>query len=90
MAPILRISSGFPSTLRRKADLFFSDLFYLVFTSYLFHTRYQDKSSVSKERVYYEEKRKYVEIRGGCVVPKNSKPTKLRDAIKEFEVGLGR
>ncbi|KAF2347104.1 WD repeat-containing and planar cell polarity effector protein Fritz, partial [Trinorchestia longiramus] len=47
--------------------------------------RYQDKSNVSKERVYYEEKKHYIESRGGCVAPKNSRPTRLRDALKEFE-----
>ncbi|XP_018021808.1 uncharacterized protein LOC108677995 [Hyalella azteca] len=51
--------------------------------------RYQDKTAVRKERIYYEEKKRYIEARGGCAAPKNSRPTRLRDAIKEFEELLG-
>ncbi|XP_066969826.1 WD repeat-containing and planar cell polarity effector protein fritz homolog isoform X3 [Macrobrachium rosenbergii] len=47
--------------------------------------RYQDKNNVSKERVYYEDKRLYLEARGILVTPKNSRPGKLRDSIREFE-----
>ncbi|XP_071537938.1 WD repeat-containing and planar cell polarity effector protein fritz homolog isoform X2 [Panulirus ornatus] len=47
--------------------------------------RYQDKNNVSKERVYYEDKRQYLEARGVMVTPKNSRPTKLRDSLREFE-----
>ncbi|XP_069939077.1 LOW QUALITY PROTEIN: WD repeat-containing and planar cell polarity effector protein fritz homolog [Cherax quadricarinatus] len=47
--------------------------------------RYQDKNTVSKERVYYEDKRKYLEARGVIMTPKNSRPAKLRDSLKEFE-----
>ncbi|XP_042219187.1 WD repeat-containing and planar cell polarity effector protein fritz homolog isoform X2 [Homarus americanus] len=47
--------------------------------------RYQDKSNVSKERVYYEDKRQYLEARGVMTTPKNSRPAKLRDSLKEFE-----
>ncbi|XP_045581658.2 WD repeat-containing and planar cell polarity effector protein fritz homolog isoform X2 [Procambarus clarkii] len=47
--------------------------------------RYQDKNNVSKERVYYEDKRQYLEARGGVMTPKNSRPAKLRDSLKEFE-----
>lgn len=48
--------------------------------------RYQDKNTVSKERVYYEDKRQYLEARGLMVTPKNSRPIKLRDSLREFEV----
>ncbi|XP_064115601.1 WD repeat-containing and planar cell polarity effector protein fritz homolog isoform X2 [Macrobrachium nipponense] len=47
--------------------------------------RYQDKNNVSKERVYYEDKRLYLEARGILVTPKNSRPGKLRDSVREFE-----
>ncbi|KAG0713907.1 WD repeat-containing and planar cell polarity effector protein fritz [Chionoecetes opilio] len=47
--------------------------------------RYQDKNTVSKERVYYEDKRQYLEARGLMVTPKNSRPIKLRDSLREFE-----
>lgn len=47
--------------------------------------RYQDKNTVSKERVYYEDKRQYLEARGLMVTPKNSRPVRLRDSLREFE-----
>ncbi|KAK7073683.1 hypothetical protein SK128_025322 [Halocaridina rubra] len=52
--------------------------------------RYQDKNNVSKERVYYEDKRQYLEARGVMVMPKNSRPGKLRDSLKEFEEFLSK
>lgn len=47
--------------------------------------RYQDKNSVCKERVYYEDKKQYTESRGVLITPKNSRPGKLRDSLREFE-----
>ncbi|XP_042879411.1 WD repeat-containing and planar cell polarity effector protein fritz homolog isoform X2 [Penaeus japonicus] len=47
--------------------------------------RYQDKNTVCKERVYYEDKRQYLEARGIMVTPKNSRPSKLRESLREFE-----
>ncbi|KAK3863851.1 hypothetical protein Pcinc_030418 [Petrolisthes cinctipes] len=52
--------------------------------------RYQDKNTVSRERVYYEDKRRYLEARGVMVAPKNTRPVKLRDSLKELEELLGR
>lgn len=51
--------------------------------------RYQGKGSVRRERVYYEAKRAYVEARGGRVAPDNSRPARLREALGDFEVGVG-
>lgn len=47
--------------------------------------RYQDKNTVCKERVYYEDKRHYLEARGIMVTPKNNRPSKLREALRELE-----
>lgn len=47
--------------------------------------RYQDKNTVCKERIYYEDKRHYLEARGIMVTPKNSRPSKLREALRELE-----
>lgn len=41
---------------------------------------------MSRERVYYEDKRRYLEARGVMVAPKNTRPVKLRDSLKELEV----
>ena len=43
---------------------------------------------MSKERVYYDDKREYLEARGVMVTPKNSRPIRLRDSLKEFEVSV--
>ncbi|KAL7635511.1 UNVERIFIED_CONTAM: hypothetical protein RMT77_014580 [Armadillidium vulgare] len=47
--------------------------------------RYQEKGSVTKERVYFSQRKKYIESREGVLVLKNSRPTRLRDSLKEFE-----
>ncbi|XP_047487357.1 WD repeat-containing and planar cell polarity effector protein fritz homolog isoform X2 [Penaeus chinensis] len=47
--------------------------------------RYQDKNTVCKERIYYEDKRHYLEARGVMVTPKNNRPSKLREALRELE-----
>lgn len=45
---------------------------------------------MSRERVYYEDKRQYLEARGVMVTPKNSRPLRLRDSLREFEVSGGK
>ena len=45
---------------------------------------------VAKERVFNEDKKKYVEARGGVLVPRGGKKGRLREGIKEWEVRRGR